>query len=153
MQRMHDEYGHLTPQSLANVLESRAWWPTIKKDLKAFAAALSNASATESRARERICEDCDRSFHTAFSEMGHRSNRPPAEDGKRQQMDCHCDRLCDGLAYCQGHSKCYRGSDCRIHLRRNLYAFRHTARNLHRWRKELVGWSCTGVSQENWDAP
>ena len=25
MQKMHAEYGHLSPQSLANVLESRAW--------------------------------------------------------------------------------------------------------------------------------
>ena len=24
-QKMHAEYGHLSPQSLANVLESRAW--------------------------------------------------------------------------------------------------------------------------------
>ena len=25
MQKMHAEYGHLSPQSLANVLESRTW--------------------------------------------------------------------------------------------------------------------------------
>ena len=51
MQRMHDEYGHLTPQSLANILESRAWWPSIERDLKAFAAACPNCQIHQRQRR------------------------------------------------------------------------------------------------------
>ena len=39
MQKMHDQYGHLSYTNLVNVLESRAWWPTIEKDLHQFVAA------------------------------------------------------------------------------------------------------------------
>ena len=58
MQKMHEQYGHLSYQSLANILESRAWWPTIEKDIRHFhlsMSKLSNATATTSisRAGER----------------------------------------------------------------------------------------------------
>ena len=42
MQKMHDQYGHLSYTNLVNVLESRAWWPTIEKDLHQFVAACPN---------------------------------------------------------------------------------------------------------------
>ena len=54
MQRMHDEYGHLTPQSLTNILESRAWWPSIERDLKAFAAACPKCQIHQ---RQRIAQE------------------------------------------------------------------------------------------------
>lgn len=42
MQRMHDQYGHLSYANLVNVLESRAWWPTMEKDLHRFIVACPN---------------------------------------------------------------------------------------------------------------
>ena len=36
MQRIHDQYGHLSYASLINVLESWAWWPTMERDLHQF---------------------------------------------------------------------------------------------------------------------
>src|SRR5436305_374185 len=42
MQKMHDQYGHLSYANLVNVLESRAWWPTIEKDIRQFIAACPN---------------------------------------------------------------------------------------------------------------
>src|SRR5438552_11956873 len=42
MQKMHDQYGHLSYVNLFNILESRAWWPEMKKDIKQFIAACPN---------------------------------------------------------------------------------------------------------------
>ena len=42
MQKMHDQYGHLSYASLANVFESRAWWPSMEKDLRQFRASCPN---------------------------------------------------------------------------------------------------------------
>jgi hypothetical protein len=63
MQKMHAEHGHLSPQSLANVLEYRTWWAR---------SELSDSSAAEVGTRARVCKDYDQPFHIAFSEMGHR---------------------------------------------------------------------------------
>ena len=50
IQRMHDQYGHMSYGSLANILESRAWWPTMDKDLNQFIAACPNCQ-TQQRQR------------------------------------------------------------------------------------------------------
>ena len=42
MQKMHEQYGHLSYQSLENILESRAWWPTMEKDIRHFISACPN---------------------------------------------------------------------------------------------------------------
>ena len=42
MERIHNQYGHLTFQSLGNIMETRAWWPSMKRDLKTFVAACPN---------------------------------------------------------------------------------------------------------------
>jgi hypothetical protein len=39
METIHNQYGHLTYPSLANVF---AWWPTMEKDIRAFVAACPN---------------------------------------------------------------------------------------------------------------
>jgi hypothetical protein len=42
MEKMHRQFGHLTFASLKNVMESRAWWPSMNRDLKEFVAACPN---------------------------------------------------------------------------------------------------------------
>jgi RNase H-like domain found in reverse transcriptase/Reverse transcriptase (RNA-dependent DNA polymerase)/Integrase zinc binding domain len=42
MQKMHDQYGHLSYGSLVNVFKSRAWWPSMEKDLRQFVASCPN---------------------------------------------------------------------------------------------------------------
>jgi hypothetical protein len=54
MQRMHDQYGHLSYASLVNVLESRAWWPTMEKDLREFVASCPNCQIHQ---RQRISQE------------------------------------------------------------------------------------------------
>ena len=54
MQRMHDQYGHLSYANLVNVLESRAWWPTMEKDLRRFVAACPNCQIHQ---RQRITQE------------------------------------------------------------------------------------------------
>jgi len=51
MQKMHDQYGHLLYPGLANVLESRAWWPTIEKDIRQLIVACPNCQIQQ---RQRI---------------------------------------------------------------------------------------------------
>jgi Integrase zinc binding domain len=54
MQKMHKQYGHLSYQSLANVLESRAWWPIIEKDIRQFIAVCPNCQI---RQRQRAAQE------------------------------------------------------------------------------------------------
>jgi hypothetical protein len=54
MQKMHEQYGHLSYQGLANVLESRAWWPTMEKDVRAFIAACPNCQIQQ---RQRVTQE------------------------------------------------------------------------------------------------
>jgi Integrase zinc binding domain len=54
MQKMHDQYGHLSLQGLANVLESRAWWPTMERDLSRYIAACPNCQIQQ---RQRISQE------------------------------------------------------------------------------------------------
>jgi hypothetical protein len=42
MEKIHHQYGHLSFDSLKNVMETRAWWPSIDKDLRQFVAACPN---------------------------------------------------------------------------------------------------------------
>jgi hypothetical protein len=54
MQKMHDQYGHLSYQGLANVLESRAWWPTMERDVREFIAACPNCQTQQ---RQRVTQE------------------------------------------------------------------------------------------------
>ena len=36
IQRMHNEYGYLPYHGITNLLKSRAWWPTMIRDIQAF---------------------------------------------------------------------------------------------------------------------
>lgn len=36
IQRMHNEYGHLSVSGMTDLIERRAWWPTMARDVKAF---------------------------------------------------------------------------------------------------------------------
>src|SRR5437667_1114883 len=54
MQKMHDQYGHLSYANLANILESRAWWPTMEKNIKQFIAACPNCQTHQ---RQRVSQE------------------------------------------------------------------------------------------------
>jgi hypothetical protein len=54
MQKMHDQYGHLSYTSLVNVLESRAWWPSMEKDLRQFVASCPNCQVHQ---RQRLSQE------------------------------------------------------------------------------------------------
>jgi len=63
MEKIHHHYGHLTFASLKNVVESRAWWPSMDKDLREFVAACPNCQthqrqrASQERERHQIISD------------------------------------------------------------------------------------------------
>ena len=42
MQTIHDQYGHLSFSNLSDILQSRAWWPSMEKDFGQFIAACPN---------------------------------------------------------------------------------------------------------------
>src|SRR5437773_3352095 len=42
MEKIHRQYGHLSFGSLKNIIESRAWWPSMDYDLRAFVSACPN---------------------------------------------------------------------------------------------------------------
>jgi hypothetical protein len=50
MQKMLDQYGHLSYANLVNILESRAWWPSIEKDMCHFIAACPNCQLHQRQA-------------------------------------------------------------------------------------------------------
>jgi hypothetical protein len=52
MQKIHEQYGHLSYPALENIFESRAWWPSMEKDLHSFIAACPNCQ-THQRQRPR----------------------------------------------------------------------------------------------------
>jgi len=54
MQTMHNQYGHLSFANLANVLESRAWWPAMEKDIRQFIAACTNCQVHQ---RQRTSQE------------------------------------------------------------------------------------------------
>ena len=54
MQKIHNQYEHLSYAALVNVLESRAWWPTIEKDLCHFVTACPNCQIHQ---RQRVSQE------------------------------------------------------------------------------------------------
>ena len=54
MQKMHDQYGHMSHRNLMNILESRAWWPRIEKDLAQFVAACPNCQIHQ---RQKVSQE------------------------------------------------------------------------------------------------
>jgi hypothetical protein len=42
IQTIHNQYGHLSHSNLSDILESRAWWPSMSRDLRQFIAACPN---------------------------------------------------------------------------------------------------------------
>ena len=42
MEHLHQEFGHLSYSGISNAIETRAWWPGMKADLKQFIAACPN---------------------------------------------------------------------------------------------------------------
>ena len=42
MQKLHNQYGHLSYDTLIGIFETRAWWPTMEKDIRTFIAACPN---------------------------------------------------------------------------------------------------------------
>jgi hypothetical protein len=57
MQKIHDQYGHLGYQSLQNVYESRAWWPSMARDLKAFIATCPNCQIQQRQRKSQEKEE------------------------------------------------------------------------------------------------
>jgi hypothetical protein len=47
IQRMHNEYGHLTYRGMMNLIEARAWWPTIARDIQAFVQSCPNCQIAQ----------------------------------------------------------------------------------------------------------
>jgi hypothetical protein len=47
IQRMHNEYGHLSYRGLANLIETRAWWPTMARDIKTFVQSCPNCQIAQ----------------------------------------------------------------------------------------------------------
>ena len=47
IQRMHNEYGHLSYPGMMNLVETRAWWPTIAQDIQAFIQSCPNCQIAQ----------------------------------------------------------------------------------------------------------
>src|SRR5438552_679602 len=51
MQSIHNQYSHLSYQSLANIFETHAWWSTMGKDLRKFIAVCPNCQTHQRQRR------------------------------------------------------------------------------------------------------
>ena len=47
IQRMHNEYGHLSYRGMTELIEGRAWWPTMARDVKMFAQSCPNCQTAQ----------------------------------------------------------------------------------------------------------
>jgi len=47
IQRMHNEYGHLSYRGMMNLVERRVWWPTMAKDAQAFIQSCPNCQIAQ----------------------------------------------------------------------------------------------------------
>jgi hypothetical protein len=47
IQRMHNEYSHLSYRGMMNLIETRAWWPTMAKDIQAFIQTYPNCQIAQ----------------------------------------------------------------------------------------------------------
>jgi transposase InsO family protein len=47
IQQMHNEYGHLSHRGMTNLLESRAWWPSMTRDIRAFIQSCPNCQIAQ----------------------------------------------------------------------------------------------------------
>ena len=49
MKKMHCQFGYLTFETLKNVVESRAWWPSMDRDVEKLVEACSNCQTHHQR--------------------------------------------------------------------------------------------------------
>jgi hypothetical protein len=47
VQRLHDEYGHLSAEGMKNLIETRGWWPKMDKDIHEFRASCANCQTAQ----------------------------------------------------------------------------------------------------------
>ena len=47
IQRMHNEYGHLSYRGMMNLVETWAWWPTMARDIQAFVRSCPNCQIAQ----------------------------------------------------------------------------------------------------------
>ena len=47
IQRMHNEYGHLSYRGMMNLIETRAWWPRMAQDVQAFVQSCPNCQIAQ----------------------------------------------------------------------------------------------------------
>jgi Integrase zinc binding domain len=47
IQRMHNEYGHLSYKGMTDLIERRAWWPTMARDIKMFVQSCPNCQTAQ----------------------------------------------------------------------------------------------------------
>lgn len=56
IQRLHDEYGHLSAEGMKNLLENRGWWPKIDRDIYEYRASCANYQIAQ---RARMGQECE----------------------------------------------------------------------------------------------
>ena len=54
IQSIHNEFGHLSYMSLENIFESRAWWPSMERDIRTFITACPNCQIQQ---RQRCTQE------------------------------------------------------------------------------------------------
>ena len=47
IQQMHNEYGHLSYRGMMNLIETRAWWPTMAQDVQVFVRSCPNCQIAQ----------------------------------------------------------------------------------------------------------
>jgi RNase H-like domain found in reverse transcriptase/Reverse transcriptase (RNA-dependent DNA polymerase)/Integrase zinc binding domain/Retroviral aspartyl protease len=47
IQKMHNEYGHLSYRGMTNLIETRAWWPSMAQDIQAYVQSCPNCQIAQ----------------------------------------------------------------------------------------------------------
>ena len=47
IQRLHNEYGHLSAGGIGDLLRSRGWWPKMENDIQKFRASCANCQVAQ----------------------------------------------------------------------------------------------------------
>ena len=47
IQRLHDEFGHLSPKGMRNLVLTRAWWPKMDQDIQRFVSSCANCQIAQ----------------------------------------------------------------------------------------------------------
>ena len=56
MERLHQQFGHLSYRGMANAVETRGWWPTMEADMRRFIACCPNCQVIQ---RQRINQETE----------------------------------------------------------------------------------------------